>query len=73
MTELDLKRLDDWYTEHFEELVEKYPGKAVAMVNGEIVEVGDSERGLDRRARKRYPGETPFVIRVPTEQELICL
>ena len=71
--ELDLKKLDDWYTEHFEELVDKYPGKAVAVVNGEIIEIGDNERELDRRARERYPAETPFVIRVPTEQELICL
>jgi len=69
--ELDLKTLDDWYTEHFEELVDKHPGKAVAVVSGEIVGIGDSEQELDRRARQQYPGETPFVIRVPIEQELI--
>jgi hypothetical protein len=71
--ELDLKKLDDWYTAHFEELVENYPGKAVAVVNEKIVGIGDNERELDRRAREQYPGETPFVIRVPKEEELICL
>lgn len=68
--ELDLKKLDDWYTDHFEQLVEKYPGKAVAVVNGEIVGIGDNERELDPQARQQYPGETPFVTRVPTEEEL---
>ena len=71
--ELDLKKLDDWYTEHFEELIDKYPGKAVAVVKGEIVGVGESERDLDRRARQQHPGEIPFVIRVPRPEELVCL
>jgi hypothetical protein len=72
-TEIDLKELDDWYTSHFEELVEKYPGKAVAIVNGRIVGVGESEQEVDSQARKQYPGETPFVVTVPTEEELVCL
>jgi hypothetical protein len=71
--EIDLKKLDDWYTEHFEELVEKYAGKAVAVINGQVVEVGESELQVDRRAREQHPGQTPLVVTVPTQEELVCL
>jgi hypothetical protein len=70
---IDLKKMNDWYTRLFEELVEKYPGKAVAIVNGEIVEVGETEVEVDRLARRRFPGEIPLVVTVPTEDELVCL
>jgi len=71
--ELDLKKLDDWYTEHFQELVEKYPHKAIAVVKGQIVAVGDSEQEVDRRAREQYPDEIPLVVTIPSEEDLICL
>jgi len=70
---LDLRKLDEWYARHFEELVEKYPQKAIAVVNERIVAVGDSEEAVDRKAREQYPGETPLVITVPSEEELVCL
>jgi imidazolonepropionase-like amidohydrolase len=70
---LDLKQLDDWYTSHFQELVEKYPGKAVAIVDGKIVAVGDREERVDQEARQHHPGKSPLVVTVPTEEELICL
>ena len=70
---LDLEALDQWYTEHFEELVRKYGGKSIAVVSGEIVAVADSERNADQLARKSHPGTAPLVFTVPTEEDLVCL
>ena len=70
---LDLNKLDDWYTKHFQELVEKYPHKAIAVVKGQIVAVGDSEREVDRQAKQQYPNEIPLVVTVPSEEDLVCL
>ena len=71
--ELDLKKMNDWYTGLFEQLVEKYPGKAVAIVNGEVVEIGETELEVDRLARQRFPEDIPLVVTVPTPEDLVCL
>ncbi|MEW6419853.1 MAG: DUF5678 domain-containing protein [Nitrospirota bacterium] len=34
---------DLWIVEHFSELVTKYAGKAIAVVNEQLVAVGDTE------------------------------
>lgn len=70
---LDLQKLDDWYTHHFAELVEKYPRQAIAVVKGQVVAVGDSGQEVDQQARRQHPSEIPFVVTVPSEEELICL
>ena len=71
--ELNLEALDEWYAAHFEELVREHAGKAIAVVAGEIVVVTDTEREADRAAREKYPGAVPFVLTIPTEEELVCL
>lgn len=71
--DLNLEALDEWYTAHFEELVRKHAGKAIAMVTGEVVVVADTEREADRAAREKYPDAVPFVLTIPTEEELVCL
>ncbi|HHC25008.1 MAG TPA: hypothetical protein ENK58_06295 [Desulfobacterales bacterium] len=69
----DLEALDNWYTEHFEELIEKYGGRSVAVVNGNIVAVAGTRREADQAARKSCPNVTPAVLSVPMEDELLCL
>ncbi len=71
--ELNLEALDEWYTIHFEELVSKHAGKAIAVVTGEIVAIADTEREADRMAREKYPDAVPLVLAIPTEEELVCL
>jgi len=70
---LDLEALDNWLTEHFEELVDHYGGQVVAVVEGEVVAVTETEKQADDLAREAYPGTIPFVLPIPTEEELICL
>ncbi len=71
--ELDLEAMDSWYAAHFEELVRKYAGKAIAVVEGTIAVVADTEKGADRWARKAHPDVVPLVLAIPMEEELVYL
>ncbi|OFZ18301.1 MAG: hypothetical protein A2Z20_11695 [Bdellovibrionales bacterium RBG_16_40_8] len=70
---LDLATMDSWYADHFEELLEKYAGKAIAVLNNEVVAVADTEQEADQLAREEHPNQVPLVLAIPTEEELVCL
>jgi len=70
---LELEKMDRWYSEHFEELVDKYPGKTVAVVNDNIVAVEETEKSAYQVAQKVYPESTPLVVYIPINEELECL
>jgi len=72
-TYLDLEKMDNWYSEHFEELVDKYPGKTIAVVNDKIVAVEETEKMAYQCAQKSYPDSTPLVVYIPINEELECL
>ncbi len=71
--EFDLEQMDSWYAAHFEELVQKHGGKAIAVVEGKVVAVADTEKEADQLAREAYPGATALVLAIPLEGELVCL
>jgi hypothetical protein len=62
-----------WIVEHFSELVDKYAGKYVAVVNEALVAVGDSGKEVEDEARKIEPHKIPSVLRIPREEEMACL
>ena len=62
-----------WIVEHFSELVDKYAGKYVAVVNEALVAVGDSGKEVEDKARKIEPRKIPSVLRIPREEEMACL
>ena len=64
---------DLWIVEHFSELVDKYAGKAIAVVNEQLVAVGDSEVDVELIAKEKYPGRIPSVLTVPREEDMACL
>ena len=64
---------DLWVVEHFSELVTKYAGKYVAVVNEQLVAVGDSRRDVETKAREVQPDKIPSVLRVPREEDMVCL
>ena len=55
------------------ELVEKYAGKAVAMLDNEVVAVAESYEQAYAIAQQKFPNKTPFVTLIPTEDEMVCL
>ena len=64
---------DLWVVEHFSELVTKYAGRYVAVVNETLVAVGDSGKEVEDKARAIAPEKIPSVLRVPREEEMACL
>ena len=64
---------DLWIVEHFSELVTKYAGKYVAVVNETLVAVGDSGKEVEDKARAMTPEKIPSVLRVPREEDMACL
>jgi hypothetical protein len=64
---------DLWIVEHFSELVDKYAGKYVAVVNEALVAVGDSGKEVEDKARSIEPRKIPSVLRIPREEEMACL
>jgi len=71
--EVLLEKYNDWMVAHYEELVKKYPHEAIAVVEGEIVAVGKTEKDVDELARRKYPDKVPFVTTLPSEEDFICL
>jgi hypothetical protein len=64
---------DLWIVEHFSELVTKYPGKAIAVVNEQLVAIGGTEVEVESIAKKQYPDKIPSVLTVPREEDMACL
>ena len=71
--EMMLEKYNDWMTAHYEELVEKYPHKAIAVVENEIVAVGKTEKEVEDIARRKYPDKVPFVTTLPSKEDFVCL
>lgn len=69
----ELNEDDDWITDHFEELVENYEGKWVAVVDEEIASVGDSAIVVEEIALKKNPNKLPSVILIPHKEDFECL
>lgn len=67
-----MKKDDKWILSHFEQLVDRYSGKAIAIVKGKVVAVGASEYQAERKAKKIYPHAQPSVLKIPTPKELVC-
>jgi len=70
MEALQLKEYDEWLTEHMEELVDKYPGKVVAIHSSRIILIGDMEAEIYRQALELALKPTPLVFRIPREEDL---
>jgi hypothetical protein len=68
-----MDRDDLWIVENFSELVTKYAGKYIAVVNEKLVAVGDSGTDVETKAREIEPHKIPSVLRVPREEDMACL
>jgi peptide subunit release factor RF-3 len=62
-----------WIYEHFNELVDNYPGKYISVAGGGLVAVGDSVREVDDAAREKFPSIVPSILRVPKKEDFECL
>jgi len=69
MKAAQLMSYDRWLAEHLEDLMEKYPGKVVAIQDGKIIAIGDSEAEVYRMPQVQGAKEMPLVFRVPTLED----
>ncbi|MGC1119742.1 MAG: DUF5678 domain-containing protein [Candidatus Methanofastidiosia archaeon] len=58
---------------HMDELMEKFPGQYLGLVDGEIVSSGDSEFETYKDAKEKCPDKKVLLIYVPTEEETVTL
>ncbi len=45
--------------------------KYVIIVNGKVVAKGEDIENMLAKAKKKYPGKTPFVAKIPDERMLV--
>ena len=62
-----------WIRDHFEELIEKYAGKYVGVLDGRIVLVSEDPVEIDRLAAEKSPGRLPSVLLVPFKEDFNCI
>ena len=60
-----------WIQEHFEELVEKFAGRYIAVANEELV-VGGTLQEVRENARRKYPAVIPSILHVPHPEDFVC-
>jgi BRCT domain type II-containing protein len=63
----------DWIIDNFEELVKKYGGRYIAVISNRVVAVGDHPKPVEDSALRKYPDKIPSVMKIPTEDEIVCL
>ena len=63
----------DYLLEHSEELSKKYPGKYIAIVNNKLVAIGNNNKEVFVKAKKRFPGKIISISYIPRKDELVTL
>lgn len=64
--------MTEWLS-RMDELMEKYPGQYLALMDGEIVSSGDNEFEAYKNAKEKYPDKKVSLVYIPTEEETVTL
>ncbi len=64
-----LEQYDEWLADHLGDLVDRYPGRVVAIHREQVIAVGEDEDEVHREVRKRGLTPMPLVFRVPREED----
>lgn len=65
-----LEEDEQWLAEHYEEMIEKYAGKVIAINNGQIIAVGDSWKDIKQQVLEATSDVMPHIIDVPFPEQL---
>ena len=69
-----MMKSEEWITENFESIVSKYGGKYIGVINEQVISVALTPREVIENARKLGKEEEEVsLLKVPTEEELICV
>jgi len=69
----EMEKDDEWLKSHLEEIVDRYARKVIAILDQEIVGVGESISDVQQKVTKQYPARVPLVFEVPSREEFTCL
>lgn len=69
-----MNKNQEWITENFESLVSEYGGKYIGIVNEEVIAADLTPKAvLEQAKRKGQNEEDVSLLKVPTEEELVCV
>jgi len=51
----------------------KYSGDYIVMIDGKVRFFGKDIKKMLLKARKKYPGKTPLVAKIPKEQVMVLI
>lgn len=60
-----------WLAEHSLEIYRKYAGKCIAVLNGEVVGVGDTVLDAAEQAEKDHPGADCILEKVEADTDRV--
>lgn len=63
----------DWIAAHFEELVDQYGGRYVAVGRGRLVASARQAAEVLRLASREVPEDELSLFKVPRREELVCV
>lgn len=63
---------DDYFTEHFEELVQNHGGEWIVITKGDKIGVGPKHtvKNMLKIAQRRFPSEVYLVLPIPKEEDI---
>ena len=71
---LIMNKNQEWVTENFEALVSKYGGKYVGVINEGVIAAAMTPKAVLEEARRKGENEEDVsLLKVPTEEELVCV
>jgi ribosome biogenesis SPOUT family RNA methylase Rps3 len=69
-----MNKNQEWITENFESLVSEYGGKYIGVANEEVIAADLTPKAvLEQAKRKGQNEEDVSLLKVPTEEELVCV
>ena len=69
-----MKSNQEWITENFEALVSEYGGKYIGVINEKVIAAALTPKTVLEQARKKGQNEEDVsLLKVPTEEELVCV
>ena len=69
-----MRKSQKWIVENFESLVSKYGGKYIGVVDEEVISVALTPLEILEKAKKMGKEEEEVsLLKIPTEEELICI
>lgn len=69
---IELEKDDKWLKEHLEELVKKYPRKVIAILDQQIVAIGDSIPEVWKAFEEKHADRVPMIFQIPTPADFQC-